>query len=68
MSKEFQREIDEYQVNTQVYRIRKLLLSLRPYGNLFTGVIERRTGELRFAHPFFRIEKEGRPLGEILPS
>ncbi|MEM7038249.1 MAG: FHA domain-containing protein, partial [Bacteroidota bacterium] len=36
MGREFQKEVDEYQVNLHIYRIRKQLLGLKPYGYMFT--------------------------------
>lgn len=66
MSKEFGKELDSYYLNLKIYRIRKLLLETKPYGYLFSNIIERRYGEIRFAHRFFQILKEERCIGEVL--
>ena len=68
MSKEFLKEVDEYQVNLQIHRLRKQLVKLQPYGYLFSSIIERRRGELRFAHKYFQIVKEGEVLAAALPK
>ncbi|WP_027395242.1 FHA domain-containing protein [Aquimarina latercula] len=66
MSKEFGKELDAYYLNLKIYRIRKLLLETKPYGYLFANSVERRYGEIRFAHRFFQILKEERCIGEVL--
>lgn len=66
MSKELYKEIDAYYLNLQIHRFRKQLLGIQPYGSLFMDVIERRRGEIRFAHRFFQILKEEKSEGEIL--
>ncbi len=58
MSKELYKEIDVYYLNLQIHRFRKQVLGVKPYGNLFLDVIERRRGEIRFGHEFFQISKE----------
>jgi hypothetical protein len=58
LSKELLTEVDEYYLNVQIHRLRKKLMELSPYGYLFSNVIERKYGELRFSHPVFKIEKE----------
>lgn len=66
VSKEILKDIDQYYLNVQIYRIRKYLLNMKPFGYLFSGVVERRQGELRFAHQFFQIKKENRIVGEVM--
>ncbi len=66
ISKEFGRDIDTYYLNLRIYRIRKLILETKPYGYLFSNIIERRYGEIRFAHPYFQILKEEESIGEVL--
>lgn len=68
MSKEFLKEVDAYQVNLQIHRLRKQLLQLEPYGYLFSNMVERRKGELRFVHPFFEIVKDSETLYAFLPE
>ena len=68
MSKEFGKELDPYYLNLKIYRIRKLLLETKPYGYLFSNIIERRYGEIRFAHQFFQILKEDQCIGEVLAT
>ena len=60
------KDIDQYYVNVQLYRIRKKLVQLKPFGYLFSGVVERRPGELRFADNPFQIRKENRVVGEMM--
>ena len=67
MSREFRKEVDAYNVNLQIHRLRKQLAKMNPYGYLFTDIIERRKGVLRLAHPYFRLKKEAEVLGEVLP-
>ncbi|KZS39013.1 hypothetical protein AWE51_10625 [Aquimarina aggregata] len=66
MSKEFGKELDTYYLNLKIYRLRKLLIETKPYGYLFSNIIERRYGEVRFAHPYFQIIKEEACIGEVL--
>ncbi|MDY8136450.1 FHA domain-containing protein [Aquimarina sp. 2201CG5-10] len=68
LSKEFAKEIDDYYLNVQIHRLRKYLNELIPYGYLFSNVIERKKKEIRFAHPYFKIQKEGKCIGEIYTS
>ncbi|MDC1162129.1 FHA domain-containing protein [Tenacibaculum sp.] len=58
LSKELLKEIDSYYINTLIYRLRKNLMNLPPYGFLFANIIERKKGKLRFGLPKFEIEKE----------
>lgn len=60
LSRELQREVDEYYVNLQVHRVRKLLSETKPYGMLFSEILERRKNEIRFAHDAFVVVKEGK--------
>jgi hypothetical protein len=57
LSKELLIEVDEYYLNVQIHRLRKRLMDLPPYGYLFSNIIERKNGELRFNHPNFKIVK-----------
>ena len=66
VSREIMKDIDQYYVNVQLYRIRKKLVQLKPFGYLFSGVVERRPGELRFADNPFQIRKENRVVGEMM--
>lgn len=50
LSKEELREVDQYNLNTRIRRIRQDLLKLAPYGKQFVGIIERKRGDLRFNH------------------
>ncbi|WP_062052663.1 FHA domain-containing protein [Aquimarina longa] len=68
MSKEFGKELDTYYLNLKIYRIRKLLMDTKPYGYLFSNIIERRHGEMRFSHRYFQILKEEECVGEILAT
>ncbi|MCB9230758.1 MAG: FHA domain-containing protein [Bacteroidia bacterium] len=68
LSREFLRDVDEYQINLQIHRIRKQMIELQPFGYLFSNIIERRKGELRFNHKYFQIVKEEVSQGEFLPG
>ncbi len=50
LSKEEFREIDQYNLNTRISRIRQDLIKLPPYGKQFVGIIERKRGNLRLNH------------------
>lgn len=67
LSKELNKEIDIYYLNLKIHRIRKLMLDIKSYGHLFSNIIERRPGEIRFSHPYFKIIKEEKIIGEITP-
>lgn len=58
LSKELLHELDEYYINNLIFRLRKYLINLPPYGYLFANIIERSKGKLRFGFPKFIIEKE----------
>lgn len=66
VSKELGHEVDEYYLNLQIYRLRKHLMEMKPFGHLFSNVIERRTGELRFTFPQLKVVKENLCVGEIV--
>jgi len=68
LSKELNKDIDIYYLNLKIHRIRKLLLDIKSYGHLFSNIIERRPGDIRFSHPYFQIIKEEKCIGEILPK
>jgi len=68
MSREFRKDVDEYQLNVQLHRFRRQLKEGEPYGYLFTNCIERRKGRIRFAYPYFKIIKESQTLFEVLPE
>ncbi len=57
LSKELLKEVDDYYLNIQIYRLRNKIMELKPYGYLFSNIIERKKGELRFNHPYFKIVK-----------
>lgn len=67
-SLEFQKDVDEYTINMHIHRLRKQLMKSKPYGYLFSDVIERKKGMVRFAHPGFRIIKEDHCLAEYFPK
>ncbi|SEB47484.1 FHA domain-containing protein [Tenacibaculum sp. MAR_2009_124] len=58
LGKELLKDVDAYYVNTLIYRLRKNLMKLQPYGFLFANIIERKKGKLRFGLPKFEINKE----------
>lgn len=55
LSKEELKEVDQYNLNLRIHRLRKGLQKLKPHGSQFVNVIERRKGEIRFAHPKIKI-------------
>jgi len=55
MSKEELKEVDQYNLNLRIHRLRKGLQKLKPHGSQFINIIERRKGEIRFAHPKIKI-------------
>lgn len=65
VSLELGHEVDEYYLNLQIFRLRRHLMEMKPFGHLFSNVIERRTGELRFAFPQLKVVKEDLCIGEI---
>ncbi|HAA15665.1 MAG TPA: hypothetical protein DCE41_29730 [Cytophagales bacterium] len=67
VSKEMLKEVDEHYLNLLIFRLRKQLRELKPDGNLFVNVIERRKGVIRFSHPYFKIQKGSELLGEMMP-
>ncbi len=58
LSKEVLKEVDDYYINNLIYRLRKQVLGLHPYGNIFTNIIERKNGKLRFGFNEAVIRKE----------
>lgn len=66
VGKELAREIDEYYLNLQIYRLRKHFVEMQQFGNLFSHIIERRKGELRIAFPQLKIYKDNSCIGEIM--
>lgn len=65
LSREMRREVDGYYLNVQIFRLRKQLCETEPMGYVFSNVIERRRGEIRFAAPQFKIFKEGQCIHEM---
>ena len=68
LSKECCKNVDVYYLNLLIYRLRKQLIGLKPFGFKFSNIIERRSGELRFAHNNFVVMKEGKCIlsnGEV---
>jgi hypothetical protein len=65
VSKELGHDVDAYYLNLQIYRLRKHLMEMKPFGHLFSNVIERRTGELRFAFPQIKVVKDNLCIGEV---
>lgn len=66
VSKEVGHYVDSYYLNLQVYRFRKNLIEMKPFGYLLSNVIERRMGELRFAFPQLKVFKADECIGEIV--
>jgi hypothetical protein len=58
LSKEVLKEVDDYYINNLIYRLRKHVLELHPYGNIFANIIERKNGKLRFGFDKAVIRKE----------
>jgi len=58
LSKEVMKEVDDYYINNLIYRLRKHVLALHPYGNIFAKIIERKNGKLRFGFDSAVIRKE----------
>lgn len=65
LTKNGSEEIDYSFLNLQILKLRKQLIQLEPYGYLFSNIIERKNTEIRFAHPYFKIQKENQCIGEI---
>lgn len=68
LGKELFKQIDMYYLNLQIHRLRKKLIGLAPFGYLFSNVVERRNGKIRFAHPYFKILKNNQLQGRVMPS
>jgi len=62
LSKELLKEVDVYYFNIMIHRLRSHLKNLKPYGHLFSNIIERKRGKLRLNHPKIRILKENQEL------
>lgn len=58
LSKEVLKDVDDYYINNLIYRLRKHVLELHPYGNIFANIIERKNGKLRFGFDKSVIRKE----------
>ncbi len=58
LNKELLKTVDAYYINTLIHRLRKNLMDLKPYGFLFTNIIERKKGKLRFGLTKFKIERK----------
>lgn len=58
LSKEVLKDVDDYYINNLIYRLRKHVLELHPYGNVFANIIERKNGKLRFGFDTAVIRKE----------
>lgn len=56
LSKEELKEVDQYNLNLRIHRLRKGLQKLKPHGTQFVNIIERRKGEIRFGHHNIKIE------------
>ncbi len=65
MSKVFNKKIDSSYLNVEIQKLRKQLNTLVPYGYLFSNIVERRGKELRFSHPYFKIQKDSECIGSI---
>ncbi len=68
VSRELGYQVDEYYVNLQIFRLRKQLMEIKPFGHLFSKIIERRTGALRFMFPQVKLIKDDVCIGEITCS
>lgn len=68
LRKELLMDVDEYYLNVQIHRLRKRLAELSPYGCIFASIIERKNGEIRFNHPFFKIFKDRKLMAECTSS
>lgn len=66
LSKELLKEADVYYLNLQIFRFRKQLTSLSPFGHLLANVIQRRQGSIRFAHPMLQIVKDAQHIGPLM--
>ncbi|MDQ2179998.1 FHA domain-containing protein [Marinifilum sp. D714] len=58
LSKEVLKEIDDFYINNLIYRLRKKLMELEPYGHLLMNIIERKKGRLRCGLSKFEIHKD----------
>ncbi len=58
LSKELFREVDVYYFNVMIHRFRDHVKQLKPYGHLFTNIIERKRGKIRLNYSIIRIIKE----------
>lgn len=56
LTKDEMKDVDQYNLNLRIHRIRKDLQKLKPHGSQFVNVIERRKGEIRFGHPKIKIQ------------
>ena len=65
MSRELRKEIDEYYLNVQIYRLRKQLNRTEPFGYLFSNVVQRRRGAIRFVASQFKIFKDNQCISEL---
>ena len=68
LRKELLMDVDEYYLNVQIHRLRKKMVELSPYACLFANIIERKNGEIRFNHPYFKILKEKKVIAECVSS
>ncbi|WP_028982273.1 FHA domain-containing protein [Sporocytophaga myxococcoides] len=68
VSKELGKEVDVYYLNLQIYRVRKQFADYQSYGIVFNHIIQRRTGIIRFGHPYLKIVKEDKVSGAKLPN
>ncbi|BDD05069.1 FHA domain-containing protein [Aureibacter tunicatorum] len=47
LTKELQKDVDIYYLNILVYRIRRQLARIKPYGHILSEIIERKKGKIR---------------------
>jgi hypothetical protein len=57
ISKELYKEVDAYYLNLQIFRLRKRFMEIPVFGNMLSGIVERRLGALRIGHALFKIVK-----------
>ena len=58
LGKELLLDIDKFYINNLVFRLRKQLMNLPPYGSQFIDIIERKSKKLRLGISNFKINKE----------
>jgi hypothetical protein len=57
LSKEVLKEVDEFYLNNLIFRLRRRLMKLKPYGQLLMNIVERKKGKLRCGLSKFDVVK-----------